>query len=207
MRLGFNDARAGARRRTAICPGCGSDRARYSRRQYDGLWSRFFKVRPAKCFACGSYFPISASARAVMERSPADPRDLHIPFTPLEHEELQKPIVVDRPFSPDRRWWWRRLGVCRGCGSRKVRPARSPGEEASLARRLSLKDSYRCLECNAGFYRLNPTRLFALCLFLLVGMGGLSYAVGRVMGSRPGSNSPPRIKRGQIPPPPPPVFR
>ena len=73
--------------------------------------------------------------------------------------------------------------------------------------RLDIKASYRCTSCNASFRRIVPGRFLigvligALALTGLIFLGSLVFRGG---GSKPQT---PRIKQGQIPPPPPPVFR
>ena len=205
MRIGFDKAWAGWRRRAAVCPGCGSDRGRHSRRRYEGLWPRVLGLRPAKCFECGSYFPIPA--RVSLRHSEPDPEDLHIPFTPLELEETPGGHAEGGSIFDDLKWWQRLRGACPVCRSSSVRIGRTPAGDLSIVRRLNLQDPYRCLVCNASFSRLNVMRFLALTTLLFVVLGGLSYMVISVLGGPRGSTASPRIKKDQIPPPPPPVFR
>lgn len=173
-----------------MCPNCSSDRARYSRRHYDGVWFLLFRVRPVKCSECGAYFPISG--RATIRRPETDPIDLHIPFRPSELDDSAARL--------------RGGGGCPVCGSQAVHPSR-PEAEPSLIRRLDVKTAYRCARCNAGFKRTNPLRLLAFSLILFGVLAGLSYLAIGVLGGHGRSNTSPRIKKDQIKQPPPPVFR
>lgn len=201
MKVGLQEAWAGRRRGIPTCPGCRSDEIRYSRREYDGLWARFLRVRPAKCLACGAYFPIAA--RGLVLRAESAQTDLRLPF---------KPVELDRPHQhpgggPHRPWWTRARRSCPSCGSGSVRAGQPAPGAPALIRRLELQDKYRCLECNADFVRLNLPKLLALGLALVLTLGGLSYTVMNTLGRRGRAPSSPTIKKGQIPPPPPPVFR
>ena len=205
MRLGLKEGWAGRKRKTALCPNCSSDRARYSRRHYEGPWFLLFRVRPVKCSDCGSYFPIAGDA--TITRPETDPVDLHIPFRP---SELDPPVAM-RPqgaaedpgsspgATPSR-------VACPACGSRAVRPS-NPGGDQPLTRRLDVKTTYRCARCNGSFKRTDPVRLLAFVLIVLGVLGGLSYFILAAMGGHGESNRSPRIKKDQIKPPPPPVFR
>lgn len=88
-----------------------------------------------------------------------------------------------------------------------MHPGRASAGPSSLLQRLEPKDPYRCLACNASFWRLSVLRSLALSLLFIVLLGGLSYALIRLVGGPRGSAASPRIKNGEIPPPPPPVFR
>ena len=205
MRLGLKEGWAGRKRKTALCPNCSSDRARYSRRHYDGPWFLLFRVRPVKCSDCGSYFPIAGDA--TITRPETDPVDLHIPFRPSEldqpEERLPRGPAEDPPSSPGSP---PSRVVCPVCGSRAVRPS-NPGGDQPLALRLDMKTTYRCARCNGSFRRTNPVRLMAFVMIVLGGLAGLSYFVIAALGSHGQSNPSPQIKKDQIKPPPPPVFR
>lgn len=204
MRLGLKEGWAGRRRRTAVCPNCGSNRARYSRRHYDGVWFLLFRVRPVKCSECGVYFPVSGSA--TIARPETDPVDLHIPFRP---SELDDPAEA---FAEGTDALWDDAGSkpsrlsCPICGSRTVHPSR-PGGDESISRRLDVRTTYRCARCNGSFRRTSPLRLVVFAAILLGVLGGLSYLAIATLGSRGRSDTSPRIKKDQINQPPPPVFR
>ena len=70
-----------------------------------------------------------------------------------------------------------------------------------------MKTTYRCARCNGSFKRTDPVRLLAFVLIVLGVLGGLSYFILAAMGGHGESNRSPRIKKDQIKPPPPPVFR
>ncbi len=205
MRLGLKEAWAGRKRKTAVCPNCSSDRARYSRRHYEGMWFLLFRVRPVKCSECGSYFPIAAGA--TIRRPETDPIDLHIPFRPSELDDPPEGLqggegdaLAKLPGSkPSRR-------ACPYCGSRDIHPSRLEGEP-SFTRQLDVRTTYRCGRCNASFMRANPLRLLAFLLILLGVLGGLSYVALVTLGGRGPTDRSPRIRKDQIKPPPPPVFR
>ena len=203
MRLGLKEGWAGRRRRTAVCPNCSSLNARYSRRGYGGLWFLVFRVRPVKCSDCGSYFPIAGNG--AIRRPETDPHDLHIPFTPSEmaaHAEARSD-----PDDPpgDGHGPARLRRTCPVCGFDDIRPSRQAiGPSAS---RLDLQTTYRCVRCNASFKRTNPLRLLAFSLLLLGLLAGLSYIGLALLGARRLNNPSPRIKKDQVKPPPPPVFR
>ena len=205
MRLGFKDGWTGRKRKTAVCPNCSSDRARYSRRHYDGVWFLLFQVRPVKCSDCGAYFPISGGA--TIKHPETDPVDLHIPFRPSELDDSagglrgrEGDASAEAPGTRPSR------GACPVCGSHAVHPSR-PGGETSLIRRLDVKTTYRCARCNGSFKRANLPRLLAFLVILFGVLGGLSYLAIGVLGGHGRSNTSPRIKKDQIKPPPPPVFR
>ena len=204
MRLGLEEGWAGRKRRTALCPNCSSDRARYSRRHYDRVWFILFRVRPVKCSECGAYFAIARDA--TITRPETDPVDLHIPFRPSEldnpaesfsgsHEDAPQ----DSSGKPSRR-------ACPICGSHDVHASR-PGGEQSLTRRIDVKTTYRCARCNGSFRRTNPLRLLVFSLVLLGVLGWLSYLVIAALGGHGPGNRSPRIRKDQIKQPPPPVFR
>lgn len=205
MRLGLKEGWAGRRRRTAVCPNCASNRARYSRRHYDGVWFLLFRVRPVKCSECGAYFPIAGNA--TITRPETDPIDLHIPFRPSELDDPAEGLPggeaeagAEEPGTKPSRI------SCPICGSRTVHPSR-PGGDESISRRLDVKTTYRCARCNGSFRRTSPLRLVAFSAILLGVLGGLSYFAIVTLGSRGRSNTSPRIKKDQIKQPPPPVFR
>jgi transposase-like protein len=193
MRLGLKEGWAGRKRKTAVCPSCSSDRARYSRRHYDGPWFLAFRVRPVKCSDCGSYFPIAADAS--IRRPETDSIDLHIPFRPSELDGPQDGGAGTFP-----------AGACPICGSDQVRPSR-PGTDQPLARRLDVRTPYRCARCNGSFRRANPLRLLVLSLLLVGVLAGLSYLGIAVLSWRGRIGNSPHIRKDQIKEPPPPVFR
>lgn len=205
MRLGLKEGWAGRNRKTAVCPACSSDRARYSRRHYEGLWHLLFRVRPVKCSECGFYFPIARGA--TIRRPGTDLADLHIPFRPSELDDPAEGFLgapeagpSEPPGStPSRR-------ACPLCGSHVVRPSRPEGEQ-SLPQRLDIRTAYRCARCNASFMRTSPLRLLAFAAFLLGVLGGLSYVATKTLSGRGPSDRSPRIRKDQIKQPPPPVFR
>jgi hypothetical protein len=205
MRLGLSEGWAGTKRRTAVCPQCSSQSARYSRRSYDGLWFQVFKVRPVKCSDCGAYFPIAA--RGSIRRPERDPQDLHIPFSPSELEArgevFAEPELDDGESAGPRTRPSRK--ACPVCGFEAVRASRQ-GPEPS-AGRLDVKTAYRCVRCNASFKRVNPLRLLVFSALLLFVLGGLSYVSLRALGGSRVRDQSPRIRKDQIKPPPPPVFR
>jgi len=205
MRLGLKEGWAGARRGIAVCPHCASLSARHSRRSYRGLWYFLFRVRPVKCSDCGSYFPIARTG--AIRRPETDPKDLHIPFTPSElaapAEALADAALDDLPGDAPRPG--RLSRSCPVCGFEDIRPSRQGIEPTTL--RLDLKTTYRCVRCNASFNRTNPLRFLAFSVVLLGLLAGLSYLGLAVLGARRLSNPSPRIKKDQVKPPPPPVFR
>ena len=158
-----------------------------------------------KCSDCGSYFPIAGDA--TITRPETDPIDLHIPFRPSELDDptdgLPGGAAEDLPASPgsgpSRR-------ACPVCGSRAVRPS-NPGGDQPLTRRLDVKTTYRCSRCNGSFRRISPVRLLAFSVILLGLLAGLSYFVIAALGGHGESNRSPRIRKDQVKPPPPPVFR
>ena len=208
MRLRFTNAWAGRNRRLPRCPECGSDRLRSSRRRYEGVWTSFFKVRPVKCQGCGIYFPMAADAS--ISSAKTDPLDLHLPFRPLE---MDPPLQggqetrsrEDADFGPPiGRMDFR--GSCPVCDSKAVRPSRDLSD-LPLVARLDLRAPYRCAECNASFDHILPSRVAAVVLLLLVVLGGLTYAANSMFGRRALSQKAPRLRPGQVPKLPPPVFR
>ncbi len=205
MRLGLKEAWGGRKRKTAVCPNCFSDGARYSRRHYEGIWFLLFRVRPVKCSECGSYFPIAGDA--TIRRPETDPIDLHIPFRPSELDDPAEGLQGgegDSSAKPPGSRAFRR--ACPICGSSDIHPSRLEAEP-SLTRRLDVRTTYRCGRCNASFMRANPLRFLAFSLILLGVLGGLSYLVIATLGGRGPSDRSPRIRKDQIKPPPPPVFR
>lgn len=206
MRLGLKEGWAGRKRKTAVCPNCSSDRARYSRRHYHGLWFLLFRVRPVKCSDCGVYFPIAADA--TITRPETDPIDLHIPFRPseLDHPAEGFPGGEADELSSESPGPKPSRGACPICGSDAVHPSR-PGGDQTLIRRLDVKTTYRCTRCNGSFRRTQPVRLLAFAMILLGVLAGLSYFVIATMGGHGESNRSPRIRKDQIKEPPPPVFR
>lgn len=203
MRLGFKEGWVGRQRKIAVCPKCGSGRARHSRRLYGGLWFLVFKLRPVKCSDCGLYFPIPSDGS--IGRWAPDPGELGIPFRPLELDDLPgstgEPAADARPDkSASRR------GKCPGCGSYSVRSS-SQGTERALIRRFDVKDEYRCLECNASFRRLNLTRLILGALAVVTVLAGLSYLGIATLGRPTSSKVLPGVRKDKVPQPSPPVFR
>lgn len=205
MRLGLKEAWAGRKRKTAVCPNCSSDRARYSRRHYEGAWFLVFRVRPVKCSDCGSYFPIAPGA--TIRRPETDPNDLHIPFRPSELDDPLEGIQAGEATAlvkPVGSKASRR--ACPHCGSRDIHPSRTEGEP-SLTRQLDVRTTYRCGRCNGSFMRTNPLRLLAFLLLALGVLGGLSYFLITMLGGGGPTDRSPRIRKDQIKQPPPPVFR
>ena len=201
MELGFGEARAGRERRQPACPGCRGIRLRYSRRHYEGVWARVFSLRPAKCLDCGAYFPVSRSSAILNPQS--DPAELHVPFWPLEMQErADRDTAAGADWAPPETRPSRasRRGTCPHCGSREIRP--SSAEEP----RLNIKTTFRCTSCNASFQKTVPKRLLTMLVLGMVALGALIFVVGLMTGR--GSPRPtPTIKKGQVPKPPPPVFR
>ena len=207
MELAFGEAWAGRERQTPACPNCRGGRLRYSRRQYEGIWARLFRLRPAKCLDCGVYFPIFQDS--VILNPQVDPADLHVPFRPLEMEERAERDSVAPTGWPPRDARTARVGArksCPICGSDDVRPSRPGGEERLLSA-LDVTVPYRCVSCNGSFRRVAPTRLAAIILLGTALLSGLIVAGGLLSRGGGSRNQAPRIKKGQIPNPPPPVFR
>lgn len=201
MELGFGEARAGRERRQPACPGCRGTRLRYSRRHYEGVWARVFSLRPAKCLHCGAYFPVSRSSAILDPR--VDPAEVNVPFWPLEVEErADRDAAADPEGAPSETRAARaaRRGICPHCGSRDIRP--SSAEES----RLRIETTYRCISCNASFQRMGRARLGVMLFLGLIFLGGLVVLAG-LATSRGTSRPTPTIRRGQVPAPPPPVFR
>ena len=208
MRLRFISAWAGRKRRQPRCPVCRSERLRSSRRRYDGIWASLFKVRAVKCLACGVYFPMVAGASISTART--DPVDLHLPFRPLEmdspgdgRQESESGDELDFGGAVGRVEF---RGVCPFCASKAVRPSRDQSDQPLVAR-LDLRVPYRCAECNASFDRILPSRVATAVLLLLAVIGGLSYGANSVFGRSALPEKAPRLRRGQAPKLPPPVFR
>lgn len=192
-------------RKTAVCPRCSSDQARFSRRHYDGPWSLLFRVLPVRCSHCGIVFPIARGGSIL--RPQRDPVDLHLPFRPSELDATYEPEaapaqggpllgLLSRPSRP----------ACPTCGSPDIRPSR-PESNPLPSSRLDVGTTYRCVRCNASFRRNSAAKLVTLALVLLAVLAGLSYltlAALRASG-RPGSL--PTIRKDQVKQPPPPVFR
>lgn len=207
MELAFREAWAGREKRAPACPTCGGERLRYSRRQYEGIWARIFRLRPARCLDCGAYFPVSQDAAILSPQ--VDPADLHVPFWPLEMEER-----AERDSAAAIGWTPRdartpRVGarkVCPLCGSEDVRPSKPGGEEPPLGV-LDVTVPYRCVSCNGSFRRVVPTRLAAIIGLVAALLTGLILLGRLITGARASRPQAPRIKKGQIPNPPPPVFR
>jgi len=206
MRLGLNEGWAGRDRKTAVCPKCSSVRARYSRRRYDGPWILVFRVRPVKCSDCSAYFAISADATIML--SETDPVDLHIPFRPSELDDSMEVFLNRAPDQPPSASPLSRLArkVCPICRAEAVRPS-NPGGDQALFRRLDVRINYRCAQCNGSFSRIDPLRFLAVAVILFGLLGGLSYFALATLGRSVRGNESPRIRRDQVRPPPPPVFR
>ncbi len=200
MRLGFRQGWVGRRRKIAVCPNCGSRRARPSRRLYQGLWFLVFKLRPVKCSDCGFYFPIPADGS--IGRWAADSADLGIPFRPLELDD--PPEASGELVSGDKSA--KRRGQCPGCGSYSVRSS-NPGDDRALLRRFEVRDGYRCLKCNASFRRINLLRLTTVALVLVTVLAGLSYFGIVALGRPTSTTGSPGVMKDKVPRPPPPVFR
>ncbi len=206
MRLGFEEAWVGRRRRIAVCPICGGARARYSRRHYEGLWFVLFGVRPVKCSDCGLYYPMAGHGD--VSHPPYDPEEVHIPFQPSELDEAMARAAESAadPGSSEPPILSRRKGSCQNCGANALRPSR-PGPDRRLRLQLDPRDPYRCLACNASFKRLNMKRLVVLGFVYLAVVAALAYFVASLAGGPARSNRPPRIMKDQLPPQVPPVFR
>ena len=203
MRLGLEEALAGRKRKIAVCPSCGSERARHSRRYYDGPWFLLFRVRPIKCSDCGLYFPIAANGS--LRRAVVDLGDLGIPFRPSELDSSPEgPGEPASPPLPDK--LPRKRGLCPNCGSNAARALR-PGTSGTLLRLFDAKDEYRCHECNASFRRISLVRLVLVALFLFTVLAGLSYIGLATLGRSKASTAPPGIRKDKVPQPSPPVFR
>ncbi len=205
MRLSLEDAWAGRRRTSSVCPLCLSERVRPSRRQYEGLWFRVFPVRPARCAACGAVFSIST--KDAVGRPRPQTFDFDLPFRPSELEDSVRGAEImarSRGGGPaPRRPVW---GGCPVCGSAAVRgmPA---GSEGVWKRRFEVTDGYRCLECNAGFKRISPIRSVVLAALLMSVLGVLSYLVMGTLDRKKTNSASPTLPKNHVPPPPPPVFR
>lgn len=201
MELGFGEARAGRERRASACPGCRGTRLRYSRRHYEGVWARVFRLRPAKCLDCGAYFPVSRSAAILNPQ--VDPAELHVPFWPLEMQErADRDAAAGPEGAPAETRSPRASGRnrCPHCGSREIRPS------SAEASRLDVRTTFRCISCNAAFQRVVPARFAALLLLGTVLLGALIFLAGLMTGRGPQKPTP-TLRKGQVPKPPPPVFR
>jgi len=189
-----------------LCPNCSSDRARYSRRHYEGLWFLLSRVRPVKCSDCGAYFPIARDGS--IPRPQRDPVDLHIPFRPSEldvmADDLEEGVRGEPSGNPAR--FPRSRGGCPVCGCDDIRPSRLENDPSPV-RRLDVKTTYRCVRCNASFRRTNPLRFLLFSLILLGVLAALSYLALVALSGRGLQNRSPMIKKDQIKEPPPPVFR
>lgn len=202
MELGLREAWLGSKRTALVCPNCGTPSPRASRRSYDGLWSRVFRVRPMRCEPCGFRFPAAISSGARGQEL-----DLvhHLPFIPTEMEEqLVGQRARKAPKPPVR------LGLpgnrCPACGSTNVRPGQSAiGPVPWL--RFEVRDPFRCADCNGSFTRTNLARVLLRGALMVVVLGGLTYAAMNIQGWMKRPSAVPTIQKDQIPPPPPPVFR
>lgn len=201
MELGFGEARAGRERRQPACPGCRGNRLRYSRRHYEGVWARVFSLRPAKCLDCGAYFPVSRSSAILNPQ--VDPAELHVPFWPLEMQErADRDTAAGSDWVPSvpRASMGAPRGKCPHCGSRDIRPSSVEGL------RLNIQTTYRCISCNASFQRVAPARLAGMLFLAMIALGGLIFLAG-LMSGRGAPKPTPTMRKGQVPKPPPPVFR
>jgi DNA-directed RNA polymerase subunit RPC12/RpoP len=195
MHLRLLDAHAAWRAgQNSVCPACGSDQFRPSRRTYSGLWSELFGVRLVKCVKCGQRFP---STSRVYNWS--DLRDL--PFKPVEIEEPQ-PGVINPQSDPEIP---KLLGaeVCPVCRSNAVRPVNAP---MSVARLFQLSVSYRCARCNAGYSRISGLRILTRGILFAIVLGALVFAATSRLRSGTSERSP-HLRRDMVPTPEPPVFR
>jgi transposase-like protein len=202
MHLGLLEAWEGRKRTSPSCPLCKSPRSRPSRRRYEGAPARLFKVRPVKCLACGSYFPVALTGAIPGD---AEFAELNIPFRPTEIDPfLQRDSVEILPQAS--RSVFQRLTVrgCPTCGSKETRPTRS--EMAVPWFRLDARETYRCTECNGSFVRTNVVRFAALSLLLASVLGVAAFFINAI-NVKPSSDTSPRIRRNAVPPVPPPVFR
>jgi transposase-like protein len=206
MRLGFGEAWRGQRRRSPICPRCGKESARASRRHYDGFWALVFRVRPMKCPDCGFYFSVSAKG----SRWPVqpDPTGLRLAFQASELSETDSGPDVSVPSgrAPAGERTPRGSGGCPRCGSESVRRAVA-GPYESIVSRLHTKDLYRCLHCNASFKRANPLKLLVMTLALSTVLFVLTYLVLEALSRRSKAGGSPTIRDSQLPQEPPPVLR
>jgi hypothetical protein len=202
MHLGLLEGWAGRKRSSALCPHCLSPRLRPSRRRYEGASAWLFKVRPVKCLACGSYFPVAFTGRIPGD---AEFDEMNIPFRPSETEPHFRRDSIEIP-SPARPPFLDRLNVqkCPVCGSRDTRPTRS--EMAVPWFRLDARETYRCTECNGSFIRTSPLRFAVLSLLLASVLGVAGYLINTIRFKPAGSVSP-TIRRNAAPKIPPPVFR
>jgi hypothetical protein len=181
-----------------------SESVRPSRRQYEGLWFRMFRVRPVRCAACGLLFSIAIEDGAGHLGSQTLDRDL--PFQPVELEDSVTTAEILARSRGGGSVSWRQGGVgCPVCRSTAVRSARS-GTDRDWKRRFEGNDDYRCLECNAGFKRTSLVRSLVLAVLLMSVLGGLIYLVIGTL-DRKRTNASPTLRKKHIPPPPPPVFR
>ncbi len=205
MRLTLEDAWAGRRRTSLVCPVCLSESVRPSRRQYEGLWVRMFQVRPVRCAACGLLFPIAIKDGAGQRGSQT--LDCDLPFQPVELEDSVTTAETLARSRGSGSVLGRQGGVgCPVCGSAAVRPART-GTGGDWKRRFERNDDYRCLQCNAAFGRTSLVRSLVLAALLMSVLGGLIHLViGTLDRKRTNPASPTHLKK-HIPPPPPPVFR
>ena len=204
MQLAFGEAWVGRERRSLGCPACRSERLRYSRREYEGFWARLFRLRPAKCLDCGVYFPVSVDSAILNPQ--VDPAELHVPFWPLEMEERAESAAATGWAPTDART--PKGGSRRGCplcGSESVRSSRPGGEP--LWSRFDIRASYRCASCNGSFRQIVPARFVAGLLIGALALTGLIFLGGLVSRGGASSHQTPRVRQGQIPAPPPPVFR
>jgi hypothetical protein len=206
MELAFGEAWRARRTPAGACPGCRGERLRFSMRRYDGAFARLFRLRPAKCLDCGLYFPVSQDSP--MSNRPEESEELPVPFWPIGPDEsaglAQSPAprwspLEGRAARPGIR------GSCPFCGSPDVRPSEL-GWEGGPPRIFSIRASYRCTTCNAGFPRVVLSRVGAAILLAGALFAGLAYAAS-MLSARPSTSPTPTLKRGQIPKPRPPVFR
>jgi hypothetical protein len=202
MHLGLLEAWAGRKRTSLLCPLCLSPRSRPSRRRYEGAPAWLFKVRPVKCLACGSYFPVALTGGALAD---AEFDEMSIPFRPIEVEPRFRPdsSEIALPAQPSIFHLFT-AQKCPVCGSRDTRPTRS--EMAVPWFRLDARETYRCTECNGSFVRTNPLRFAVLSLLLASVLGIAAYLINTIR-FKPSADASPRIRQRQVPKLDPPVFR
>lgn len=202
MDLGFREAWLGSKRANLVCPACGSPGARASRRSYEGLWSRVFRVRPMRCEPCGFRFPAAYHARTHGHELDLEHQ---LPFIPTEMEEQRGGQRARQERKPPVR-----LGLpgnrCPACGSTNVRPGQSAFGPVPWLR-FDVRDPFRCADCNGSFTRTNVARVLLRGVLVVVVLGGLTYAAMNIQSWMKRPSAVPTIQKDQIPPPPPPVFR
>lgn len=198
MRVGLREGWIGRKRGLSVCPICESSRVRFSRRRYENAAAFMLKVRPAKCLACGVYFPVGDKTVGLG----GNLGDFELPFD-LDEPRGERfpgsaPISLTADSSPGPPG-----SRCPQCGARSARPARTGMEPSPL--RLDANVLYRCSSCNASFNRISPLRLVVLLLLLSSVLGAAAHLFSKRRSASPSSQSP-SLRRNQLPEVPPPVF-